>query len=295
MSPIAFVQRHPLALVFVVIAAAVVLIGFAYRTVLTDFVKFQWWRYSDNTGFRSGYVEHRGAKLYFESHGSGSPVLLLHGGLTSQDVFFAQLPALAQEHQVIAIDLRGQGRSSMGEIPLNYSLLAEDIDAVLQNLAITQARVIGWSDGGITGLILALRYPSRVHSLFAIGANFRASGLTEETKQSIKDGLPASESLLSKALYALYSPHPKRWQRLWSELKHMWLNGPNLSRADLASIQQEIWVVVGENDNVSLAHSKEMVDALAHSRFELVADAGHNLLIQKPTIMRELMLDFASR
>jgi len=295
MSPVAFALRHPLTLTLILIGACTVGFALVYRTVLIDLVKFQWWRHYDDSAFRSGYVEHRGASLYFESHGKGSPVLLLHGGLSSQDVFFAQLPALAQQHQVIAIDLRGQGRSSMGDLSLDYSLLAEDIDAVLQALDISQARVIGWSDGGITGLILALRYPARVHSLFALGANFRASGLTEETKQAIKAGLPASESLLSKALYALYSPHPRRWQRLWRELKHMWLNGPELSHADLASIQQEIWVVVGEHDNVSLAHSKEMVGALANTRFVLIHDAGHNLLIEKPTAMRELMMDFVNR
>lgn len=293
MSPVAFALRHPLALAFASIAVVTLLFGMVYRIAIVDLVKFQWWRHFEDSEFRNGYVEHCGAALYFESHGSGTPVLLLHGGLSSQDVFFAQLPALAQQHQVIAIDLRGQGRSTMGELPLDYALLAEDIDAVLQELSITQARVIGWSDGGITGLILALRYPQRVHSLFAIGANFHASGLTEETKQSIKEGLPASESLLSKALYALYSPHPRRWQRLWNELKHLWLNGPNLNHADLASIKQEIWVVVGEHDNVSLAHSKEMVATLANSHFELIADAGHNLLIEKPAIMRELMQDFA--
>lgn len=292
MSSLTLSLRHLLVLAVVLLAAGAFFLGVVYRTLLTDFIKFQWWRLQDDHAFHSGYVEHRGAALYFESHGSGSPVLLLHGGLTSQAVFFAQLPALARHHQVIAIDLRGQGRSSIGELPLNYPLLAEDIDAVLEALAINQARVIGWSDGGITGLMLALRYPARVHSLLAMGANFRASGLTEQTKQSIKAGLPASESLLSKTLYALYSPHPRRWQRLWSELKNMWLNGPNLTHADLANITQEIWVVVGEHDSVSLTHSKEMVDALAHSRFELIADAGHNLLIEKPTIMRELMLDF---
>lgn len=295
MSIVAFALRHPLALVFALIAVCILLLGMVYRTVLVDLVKFQWWRNFEDSAFRSGYVEHRGSQLYFESHGSGTPVLLLHGGLSSQDVFFAQIPALALQHQVIAIDLRGQGRSTMGELPLDYPLLAEDIDAVLQALTITQARVIGWSDGGITGLILALRYPERVHSLFAIGANFHANGLTEETKQSIKEGLPASESLLSKALYALYSPHPRRWQRLWSQLKHLWLNGPNLTLADLASIKQEIWVVVGEHDNVSLAHSTEMVATLANSHFELITDAGHNVLIEKPAIMRKLMQDFASR
>lgn len=294
MNPVVLVLRHPLAFVMVLFVACMLLLGLVYRTALTDFVKFQWWRNFDDGAFRSGYVEHRGASLYFESHGSGSPILLLHGGLSSQDVFFAQLPALAKEHQVIAIDLRGQGRSTMGEQPLSYPLLAEDIDTVMQVLAITQARVIGWSDGGITGLILALHYPARVHSLFAIGANFRASGLTEQTKQTIQEGLPTSESLLSIALYALYSPHPMRWQRLWRELKHMWLNGPNLIPADLASIEQEIWVVVGEHDNVSLTHSKEMTKALANAHLELIPGAGHNLLIEKPTAMRELMLDFVS-
>lgn len=75
----------------------------------------------------------------------------------------------------------------------------------------------------------------------------------------------------------------------------MWLNGPTLNHVDLGIIEQEIWVVVGEHDNVSLAHSTEMVGALANARLEIIADAGHNLLIEEPTIMRKLMVDFASR
>jgi pimeloyl-ACP methyl ester carboxylesterase len=123
---------------------------------------------------RNGFVYNTGARLYyavFNRHG-GSPVILLHGGFASSDSWGYEVPLLAGSHEVIVMDNRGQGRSSISETPLSYRLMASDVIAVLDAVHVRKASVVGLSDGGIIGLILGFRDPNRVDKLFVWGANF---------------------------------------------------------------------------------------------------------------------------
>src|SRR5665213_2670754 len=121
----------------------------------------------------SGFITHDGARLYFAvfHRGAGRPVLLLHGGMSSSDSWGFEAPRLAG-HEVVVMDSRGQGRSSRSEAPLTYELMASDVVALMDSLHLRRASIVGASDGGIIGLLLAIEHPERVDKLFAWGATF---------------------------------------------------------------------------------------------------------------------------
>ena len=123
-----------------------------------------------------GSVDVDGARIAYAIYGKGEPVLLLHGGLGNSGHFGFQLPALVDRFQVIAIDSRGQGRSTRTAATITYDLMATDVIAVLDHLHIARASVVGWSDGGEVALKLGIKFPDRVNRLFVFGANYDASG-----------------------------------------------------------------------------------------------------------------------
>lgn len=268
--------------------------GLYYHRLLGKLIYYQYWRWQNTLPFRQGYLSHDEATLYYRVYGRGEPLLLLHGGLTSMKVFFTILPALAARYQVVLLDFRGQGRSSFGSRVFSYHLLADDVLAVLNFLGIAKTAVIGWSDGGNAGLLLALEHAARVSSLMAIGANFHPEGLSETTRAELKSTNLFSDSLFSKAMYYLDSPHPSRWKELRTRLTCLWLTHPDIAIAELADISTPTLVIVGERDNVTLEHARVMAQSLQHARLEVIPGAGHNLLLEVPEVLLQQFIMFQS-
>ena len=125
-----------------------------------------------------------GISLYYATIGHGSPVVLLHGGLANSDYWGNQIKALAPRHTVIVVDSRGHGRSTRDARPYGYDLMADDVVALLDTLHIAKADVVGWSDGAILGLDLAIRHPDRVGKVFAFAANTVTSGAQEGVEKN---------------------------------------------------------------------------------------------------------------
>lgn len=130
-------------------------------------------------GAKTGYAAVNGIKVYYTRTGHGSPVVLLHGGLSNADYWGHQVKALAAKHTVISIDSRGHGRSSRDDRPYGYDLMADDVVAVLDSLNIPRADIVGWSDGAIIGIDLALRHPDRIGKVFAFAANTQTAGVKD--------------------------------------------------------------------------------------------------------------------
>ena len=128
-------------------------------------------------GEHTGRAKVNGINLYYASIGHGSPVVLLHGGLSNSDYWGNQIKALAPHHTVIVMDSRGHGRSTRDARPYGYDLMADDVVALLDTLHIAKADVVGWSDGAILGLDLAIRHPDRVGKVLAFAANTVTSGV----------------------------------------------------------------------------------------------------------------------
>src|SRR6185436_1102382 len=124
-----------------------------------------------NNSSTGKYAEVNHIRIYYEVYGKGEPLLLLHGNSSSISTFDKQIPEFSKHFMVIAVDSRGQGKSSEDGKPYTYDLFADDMNALLDHLKLENVNIVGWSDGGNTGLIMAMKYPSKVKKLVTMGAN----------------------------------------------------------------------------------------------------------------------------
>src|SRR5580765_6616477 len=165
------------------------------------------------------YADVNGINLYYETHGTGSPLILLHGGLGSGEMFGAVLlPALAEKHQVIAVDLQGHGRTADIDRPLDVRLMADDIGALIGHLGLDRPVVMGFSLGGGVALQTAVRHPDLVGRLIVVSANIRRSAIYPEMlAQQGQVNAAAAEFMKDTPMYELYqrvAPRPEDFPRL---------------------------------------------------------------------------------
>src|SRR6202012_6207924 len=133
---------------------------------------------------RSGEAEANGIKIHYAIYGHGSPVIFLHGGLANTDYWGNQVPAVAAHHTVILMDSRGHGRSTRDARPYGYDVMADDVVGLMDYLKISKADIVGWSDGAILGIDLAMRHKDRVGKVFAFAANTVTSGLKDDVEKN---------------------------------------------------------------------------------------------------------------
>ena len=240
----------------------------------------------------SGHVAHDGAQLWFATVGTGSPVLLLHGGLGSSDDWGNQVPALvAARRRVILIDSRGHGRSTRDARPMDYERMESDVVAVLDALGIRRVDVVGWSDGGIVGLIMAMKHPQRVKSVFAFGANMDLHGANPDAMSS--PILPLFLEQTKKA-YQRLSPTPGEADALAEAMEALWNSQPNYSAADLARISgPRIAIVDGEHEEfVTRAHTLYLARTIPGARLILLRGVSHFAPLQDGPAFNRAMLRF---
>jgi pimeloyl-ACP methyl ester carboxylesterase len=278
---------------------SIVIVGFCLATIIFHMAPIGWpllrflaWRIASRAESTCQYFQLEDCRIYYEVHGSGPTILLLHGGLTSVEAWFGQLPTLSQRFQVIAVDMRGHGRSTLGSQPFTYRLLANDVFQLIQSLSIDTAHVVGWSDGGNVGLILASQYPETVKSLVTMGANYHPDGLTQETIEDIRSTTHEQQSWVSRLLYFCVAPDPKTWKLLCHRVTTMWLNYPQLDIQTLTEICCPALILQGEYDSVELEHSKEMAAAIPNATLDVLPGLGHNLLFQAPNLLAHKIVNF---
>lgn len=168
------------------------------------------------------YAEVNGIKLYFETYGAGHPLILLHGGLGSGEIFGPLLPALGERHQVIAVDLQGHGRTADIDRPIDIRLMADDIAALIRHLGLDRPDVMGYSLGGGVALQTAVRHPDFVGRLVVVSANIRRDAIYPEMlAQQGQVGAAAADFMKDTPMYELYqrvAPHPEDFPRLLDKM-----------------------------------------------------------------------------
>jgi pimeloyl-ACP methyl ester carboxylesterase len=168
------------------------------------------------------YAEVNGINLYFETHGSGRPMILLHGGLGSGEMFGPILPALAAKHQVIAPDLQGHGRTADIDRPIDLKLMADDIAALIDHLGLEKPDLVGYSLGGGVAMHTAFKYPDKIGKLVAVSANIRRSAIPPEMlAQQDQVTAAAVEFMKDTPMYQLYqqvAPRPEDFGRLLDKI-----------------------------------------------------------------------------
>lgn len=239
---------------------------------------------------RSGHAKANGIGIYYAEYGQGSPVILLHGGLANSDYWGNQIKALAPYHTVIVMDSRGHGRSTRNSQPYGYDLMADDVVALMDFLKVPKADIVGWSDGGILGLDLAMRYPARVGRIFAFGANTMTSG--------VKDGLdknPTFTAYIERARheYEAYSANPKEYEDFVAEIGKMWATEPSWSDAQLKSITAPVLVVDGDHDEaIKREHTEYIASTIPGAGLLILPNASHFAFLQDPELFNYAILHF---
>ncbi len=242
------------------------------------------------TPARSDVVAVNGTKIFFAQFGAGQPVLLLHGGLGNSNYWGHQIPELARHFSVIAMDTRGHGRSPVTSTAFGYRLFADDVAALLDHLGIAMASLVGWSDGAVTGLELAMTRPARVAKLFAFGANSTPDGLKPHGARS---PVFAAYAQRCRAEYRQLSPRPEKWPLLVDGLRAMWRSQPSYSRAQLARIATPTAVADGDYDEIiRREHTAAMSRQIPGARLVMLPWASHFAMLQDPARFTKAVLDF---
>jgi pimeloyl-ACP methyl ester carboxylesterase len=168
------------------------------------------------------YAQVNGINMYFETHGSGRPLILLHGGLGSGEMLGPILPALTERHQVIAPDLQGHGRTADIDRPIDVRFMADDIAALIDHLGLDRPDVVGYSLGGGVALQTAVKYPAKVGRLVAASANIRRDAIYPEMlAQQGQVNAAAAEFMKDTPMYQLYqrvAPRPGDFPRLLDKM-----------------------------------------------------------------------------
>ena len=227
----------------------------------------------------SGYAPVNGIRVWYAEFGRGEPVLLLHGGLANSNYWGNQVPALAKSYRVIVVDSRGHGRSTHDERPYGYDLMASDVLGLMDFLKLPKAAVVGWSDGAILGLDIAIHHPERLSKLFAFAANSDPSGV-KDVNQS-----PVFTSFIARARteYEQLSPTPTEYDSFLASITRMWETQPNWTGDDLAGIKVPTWIVDADHDEaIKRENTLFMADHIPDSGLLIEPQVSHFAFLQDP-------------
>jgi pimeloyl-ACP methyl ester carboxylesterase len=242
-------------------------------------------------GGATGLVSHDGAEIYYVTYGSGPPVILLHGGFANGRYWGNQVPdLLGAEYQVILIDSRGHGRSSRDQRPYTYELMQSDVVAVMDRLKIHKASVVGWSDGAIIGLVMALRAPKRLSRLFAFAANMDPTGVRTDTMDH-----PVFARFEDQAAqeYRVLSPTPHDFSAFSRAINRMWDTEPNYAAAALHQIRTPTAIVDGDHDEaIKREHTEYLAREIPGAELIILPGVSHFAMLQAPAAFNAAMLGF---
>ncbi len=233
------------------------------------------------------YYDIRGFKMYCEVYGQGAPLLIIHGNGGSINNFVFQIPYFAKKYKVIIADSRAQGKSADAGDSLSYEMMADDYAALLSAMNIDSAYVIGWSDGGINGLLLAIRHPEKVKKLAVTGANLSpdTSAVQPEVIDLVK---PEYTSLKNK------TNKTAREKNNW-KLIRLLLDEPHIPLADLHTIKVPSLIIGGDHDVIREEHTMLIYKNIQKSYLWILPNSGHSTPIVYKDEFNKTVDDFFSK
>jgi pimeloyl-ACP methyl ester carboxylesterase len=241
----------------------------------------------------SGYAKVNGIDMYYAVYGAGDPVLLIHGGLGHADIWASQVTELAKTHKVIVADSRGHGRSSRDAQPFAYDLMASDYLALLDHLKVDKTAIVGWSDGGIIGLDIAMKHPERLTRLYAQAANVTTDGVDPGVETNKTFGAYIERSGQD---YAKMSKTPDQYEAFVGQISEMWKTQPNWTKEQLAKITVPTAIVLGDHDEaVKRDHTDYMASIIPGAELIILPNASHFAMLQAPDEYSKSVLEFIDR
>jgi pimeloyl-ACP methyl ester carboxylesterase len=240
------------------------------------------------------YATVNGLKMYYEVHGSGRPLVLLHGAFGLVETWAGVLPALAKTHQVILVEQQGHGHTADRDAPLTYEQMADDTAALLKQLNAQPADIFGYSMGGITALGIAIRHPEAVGRLAVLGANTgNVKDVFEPEAYAQFRNLPddfAPEPL--KQPYDRVAPDKSKWPVLVRKLKSLGLDFEGYSNEQIGSIQAPTLILLGDHEGIRPEHAVEMFRRIPNAQLAIFPGADHFLLFSSPQKVLGTLLPF---
>src|SRR4051812_35865951 len=238
----------------------------------------------------SGYAPVNGIQMYYAVYGTGQPILLIHGGLGHADIWANQVHDLAKDHKVIVADSRGHGRSTRTAEPFGYDLMASDYLALLDHLKIDKVALVGWSDGGIIGLDLAMKHPERLSKLFAHAANSTVEGLTPTVSTD-----PVFKRYIEwmGEEYKRLSKTPGQYDAFVEQIGHMWESQPSWTTEQLAAIRVPTAIVLGDHDEaITRAHTEYLAKTIPGAKLIILPQVSHIAMLQDPVGYTKAIREF---
>lgn len=245
-------------------------------------------QYGSNNG---KYVSVFNKKIYYEEYGTGTPLILLEGGMKSIKDFSLCIPELAKHFRVIAPDDPGQGRSEMLDT-MTYDLLAEYVSKLIDILDLDSAYVIGWSDGGVTALILATKRPDKIKKVLASGANYTKSGLASSNTMQLvtSDYQPPPDD--KKWIDKYFVANKDAWRKIINDRKVMWDQRYYFPKELFSKMNIPIMIVSGDRDIIKLEHSIEMYSLLKEGQLCILPKTSHDVFSERPKLINEIAINF---
>lgn len=226
------------------------------------------------------YIAVNGVNLYYEIYGKGEPLLMIHGNGGSFICFANQVEEFSKHFKVILVDCRGRGNSSYQKgVELTFDLQVEDINLFLEKLNIKKTNIVGWSDGGIIGLLLAIKHPEKVNKLVTSGANIFPEGAIhiEDTK---------------KATIDLENKNENHENDLAIDLNNLDSKYPNLDFNDLNVIQSKTLIMAGDHDEIKGGHTLKIYESIPKAQLAILPNSSHSALIENSKLFNEIVLNF---
>jgi pimeloyl-ACP methyl ester carboxylesterase len=227
---------------------------------------------------QSGYAPSNGIKIWYATYGKGEPVLL-HGGLANSNYWGDQVPELARKYRVIVMDSRGHGRSTHDDRPYGYDLMASDVIGLMDFLKLPKVAIVGWSDGAIIGLDIAIHHPERLTKLFAFAANSDPSGVADIAHSPVFNAYIAR----AEKEYSALSPTPDQYKSFLDQIGKMWETQPNFTAEQLRGITVPTWIVDADHDEAIKRENTEfMAGEIPNAGLLLQPQVSHFSFLQDP-------------
>ena len=218
------------------------------------------------------YAPVNGINLYYEIHGTGKPLILLHGGFGTLETFTALLPTLTLNHQVIGVDLYGHGRTALTDRPFSFERMADDIASLIQHLGLEKADLLGYSLGGAVALQTVIRHPELINKLVVISSPFKRTGWHPEMQIGMTSIAP--EFFVGTPLHDTYmsvAPKPEDFSRFVSNMKNTLSQDYDWTE-QVSALKNPILIVAGDSDGLPPSHAAAFFALLGGG----LKDAGWN-------------------
>jgi len=262
-------------------------VAFAQFTFAQDSTPLDTTKFGNNPAVGK-YADIRGFKMYYETYGKGEPLLIIHGNGGSINNFLYQIPYFAQNYQVILADSRAQGKSVDPSDSLSYEMMTDDLNALLDQLGLKSCYVIGWSDGGINGLLLAIRHPDKVKKLAVTGANLWPDTTAVDPfvynwamkyNQNLQETLKKPNANIAQTKNQL-------------KLAHLLSYEPHITVAQLHTITCPTLVIGGDHDVIRTEHTMLIAQSIPNSYLWIIPNSGHSTPIFKKEQFNKIVGDF---